>query len=306
MRKLMRSTAMACCAVVMLLASAAAAQDLGNDEVTLKNGGSVRGTVVAVEPGTKVVILEFGQKDPRTIPWAEVADVEKGKYAPSAGAGEVPPGDASPGYDKPAPEEPASPSEEAKGPAIMVHIDANRPVVLVEHVGSTFVQAGGYGFAIEHTRVVCQSPCDRKVNASKGQEFAIAGDGVVVSEPFKLKEQSGPTTLVVDAGSRRVRVGGVWLTTFGGIFTGLGAVSLGVGFGLDNNELTRPMKIAGGVSLGVGLTMLSAGITMIVTQSTSVDVRGNVNASALDWDSERASGSYRPRSVEPRIWAGEF
>ncbi|NUO54559.1 MAG: hypothetical protein HOV80_37430 [Polyangiaceae bacterium] len=60
--------------------TASAGDAVGNDEVLLKSGGSLRGTVVAVEPGTQVVFLVSGEKNPRTLPWAEVADVEKGKY----------------------------------------------------------------------------------------------------------------------------------------------------------------------------------------------------------------------------------
>jgi hypothetical protein len=54
---------------------------LGRDEVVLKNGGTIRGTVVSIEPGSKVVIVEVGSKDPRTPRWAEVADVQKNRYA---------------------------------------------------------------------------------------------------------------------------------------------------------------------------------------------------------------------------------
>lgn len=298
--------AFALCTVVsalLLIASTALAQDLGSDEVTLKNGGSVRGTVVSVEPGTKVVILELGQKEPRTIPWAEVADVEKGKYAPAQG-GEPQPGPAGPGYDEP---DRAPPGGDAPDPnkGVEVRIESDRPVFLIEHLGSSVVQAGRYTVAIEHGRVACDSPCNRKIDGSKGQSFLITGDGVESSEPFTLSGREGPTTLVVDPGSTKVRVGGVWLAVFGGTFTGVGALTLGLGFGLDGDrDLSNIMKISGGVSLGVGLSMLAAGIPMIVTQDTSVDVIDTASETALDWNAE--STSYRPRARAPRFWAGEF
>ena len=89
-----------------LLASSALAQDPGVDEVTLKNGGSIRGTVISSEPGTSVKILEMGSKEPRVIPWAQVGDVEKGKYAPKSA---VQPGPAGPGYGAAIPDEPLAP-----------------------------------------------------------------------------------------------------------------------------------------------------------------------------------------------------
>lgn len=290
--------------VILLIASSVMAQDLGSDEVTLKNGGSVRGTVVSVEPGTKVVILELGQKEPRTIPWAEVADVQKGKYAPPTQGGETQPGPAGPGYEEP---DRRPPGEEAPDPrkGVELRIESNRPVLLLESLGSTVVQAGRYAVAIEHGRVACESPCDRKIDGSKGQAFSISGDGVINSDPFYLKDRGGPTTLVVDAGSARVRAGGVWLTTFGGIFTGIGGLTLGLGYGLTGDaDLQNIMKISGGVSLGVGLSMLAAGIPMIVTQSTSVEVTDTAGESALNWNAD--STSYRPRARAPRAWAGEF
>ena len=55
----------------------ARAQELGEDEVALKNGGSIRGTVVAVAPGESVKIIEMGSTETRTIQWSEVAEVQK-------------------------------------------------------------------------------------------------------------------------------------------------------------------------------------------------------------------------------------
>lgn len=85
-------------AVSLLFATSARAQDVGQDEVTLNNGGSIRGTLISSEPGTSVKILEAGQKEPRVIPWSQVSDVERGKYAPK---GAVQPGPAGPGYGAP-------------------------------------------------------------------------------------------------------------------------------------------------------------------------------------------------------------
>jgi hypothetical protein len=82
----MRVWAFAVAVVALSLCSSrtALADDPGQDEVSLKGGGSMRGTVVVSEPGKSVEIVVAGQAQPRVIPWSEVVDVQKGKYAPQA------------------------------------------------------------------------------------------------------------------------------------------------------------------------------------------------------------------------------
>src|SRR5437016_6284057 len=64
--------------------AAAAAGDAGADEVSLKNGGIVRGTVVELEPGDHVTVQVLGASKPRVISWVQVADVDRGKYSNKA------------------------------------------------------------------------------------------------------------------------------------------------------------------------------------------------------------------------------
>jgi hypothetical protein len=58
----------------------------GADEVLLKNGGVLRGTVVRLDPGNEISILVSGSDRPRVIAWRDVAEVERGSVAPGAGA----------------------------------------------------------------------------------------------------------------------------------------------------------------------------------------------------------------------------
>src|SRR5690349_17308840 len=51
----------------------------GDDEVSLKNGGMIRGTIVSLEPDKEVVILVGGTGQQRRIAWAEVDKVKRGK-----------------------------------------------------------------------------------------------------------------------------------------------------------------------------------------------------------------------------------
>ncbi len=64
-----------------LAGAAHAEDDLGPDEITLKNGGPVRGTIVELEPGDHVAVKMAGRDKPRELRWQQVSDVDRGKYA---------------------------------------------------------------------------------------------------------------------------------------------------------------------------------------------------------------------------------
>jgi len=254
--------------------SAFADDSVGRDEVVLKNGGTIRGTVLNVEPGTKVVILEMGSKDPRTLRWAEVADVQKNRYEAEDAAKKVEPGKDEPGYTSPSPAAPVEETPAGKG-AVKVHIESSKPVQLLEHVGSAIGSAGGYVVAIDQIRVACASPCDKVIDGTRGQEFAIVGDGVTPSNAFTLNERDKDTRIDVQPGSSGLRVGGVWMAIFGGSSLVAGAITLPLGYALDSTTFDpvtgtsigsdmSGMKIAGGVMLGAGAALLTGGIIMAV------------------------------------------
>jgi len=274
--------------------TASADDSVGRDEVVLKNGGTIRGTVVSVEPGTKVVILEMGSKTPRTLTWPEVADVQKNRYAADDAAKKAEPGAGGPGYGSPPAAEEAAPG---KG-VVKVHIESKKPVKLIEHMGTSVAAGGGYVIAVEQLRVACASPCDKVVDGSRGQEFAIVGDSVPISKPFTLNERDKATQVDVDPGSNGLQTGGAYMTVFGAAGVVGGAVTLPLAYALSSpSSDLGGMKIAGGVMLGAGAALLAGGIVMIVTGKTHIDVHevGDKSAKA-DKKTER----------KPRYWAGEF
>lgn len=160
----------------MLSSTTAFAQELGSDEVSLKNGGSIRGTIVSVEPGNKVVILELGAKEPRTLTWAEVADVQKGKYVKPE------PGPEGPGYEKPEPKEEPQEKPEKKKPklgdpgVVRLHVESPKPVQIFQSRILARGVIGGYGFVTGATAQVCSSPCDEIIETKPGDGFGIQGD----------------------------------------------------------------------------------------------------------------------------------
>lgn len=267
---------------------AARAQEGGQDEVSLKNGGVVRGTVVSSEPGTSVKIIEMGQKEVRVIPWAQVSDVERGKYAPKAAP---PPGPTGPGYGVPQPVAPAEPKLGAPG-VVRLHVDSPVPAQVIEHAGTTVGGVGGYTMVIEQLRPVCTSPCDRVVDGSKGQLFAVAGE-FPIPKPFTLSEYSGDVTLSVQPGNKGVRIGGAWAIILGASSMVTGAVLLPLALLRDNYSGPRTgIRNAGiGTLVGGGL-VLAGGIVMVALSGTKM---------RLDQGAPPRTGK-----ITPRYWMGEF
>lgn len=270
-------------AVVAL--SGAASADLGPDEVTLKNGGMLRGDVISVEPGTKVVLMEAGATAPRSIPWAEVADVERGKYG---GDGDDKDGGKVEGGDKAA----AAPS--GKAGVARVHIDSEEKVQLHEELDTQYAQAGGYALAVTRGRVACTSPCDQTIDGSRGQKFVVAGDGVPASKPFYLNEASGDTTVKVDPGSTGRAVGGGALITLGT----LGAITAATLLIVNGVSDSADLGTVGGVTLGASITALAGGIVLVATSGTDVEIVPRRDTGS--------KGTQQATARAPRYWAGEF
>jgi hypothetical protein len=274
-----------------LLSSAPVRADepLGADEVTLKNGGMVRGSVVTVEPGTKVVLIEAGSTTPRTIPWAEVADVERGKYAGKGEAKEK--GDSAKEDAK------AEPETDGKAGVVKLHIDSGERVQLHEELDTRYASAGGYAIAVSTEHVACTSPCDRVIDGSRGQRFVVAGDGVPPSDPFYLNDRSGETTVKVDPGSTGRKALGGTLTGLG-ILGGLtGGTLVLVGALVEDRSTKGDLMVSGGVTLGASAAAIAGGIILLATSSTSVEIGPKP---------ERTGGSSGKTARKARIWMGEF
>ena len=278
-----------------LALTGAARADGGEDEVTLKNGGIVRGTVVSSEPGTSVKIIELGSTQARVIPWSQVSDVERGKYAP---ARPEQPGPAGPGYGMmaPPPLEPPAPRVGTSG-VVRLHIESPLPAQLIEQGGTAIGTYGGYGVMIEELRPVCMSPCDRVVDGSQGQAFTLNGD-FSPPRPFHFVGQTGDLTLRVQPGSLGRRIGGAWATILGGSVLLAGAVMLPIALA-SHADIYTGVSTHNGALVGVGAGMLAvggvslvAGIVMLATSSTKV---------RMELGAGRQEGAARPR-----YWLGEF
>ena len=301
--------------VGLFLSGAARAQEPGQDEVTLKNGGTVRGTVVSSEPGTSVKIIEAGQKEVRVIPWSQVSDVEKGKYAPAPPPAQ--PGPQGPGYWVPPP--PSPPPQPLQSPqplpaqmgdpgVVRLHIDSPLPTTLIEQraavVGTYYGAYGGYGIVLTQLRKVCSAPCDTVVDGTGGRTFMLTDEQFPAPRPFSFAGMSGDVTVHVDPGSFGRRVGGVLAIVLGASAAVAGAIMIPIAVGstttdlntmVDVNTVDKPLRNAGIGMLAGGLAALGAGVAMVVTGATSVSIEPRGPAAA------GVTGR-----IKPRYWMGEF
>jgi hypothetical protein len=275
-------------ALSLFLAAGARADD-GQDEVTLKNGGSIRGTVVSSEPGTSVKIIELGQKEVRVIPWAQVSDVERGKYAPK---GATQPGPAGPGYGTPPPAPTAAAPEPKLGDVgvVRLHIDSPVPAKLIEQRSAMVGAYGGYGVVLQQFQSVCASPCDKVIDGSQGQSFQLTSEEFPAPRAFSVAGLKGDVQLHVEPGSNGRRIGGLWLTIGGGSLVLVGALTLPLAS--LGQQTGQGLKYAGIGMLAGGGASLVAGIVLLATSGTKI---------RLEERPRDKSGQ-----LTPRYWQGEF
>ena len=242
--------ALAGLAVFMTLALVSPARGdapIGDDEVSLKNGGMLRGTVMSVEPGKSVELLDAAGKS-RTIPWAEVDKVSRGKFAA-----------------KPAPSRPpaqAAPEEApGEGPGVVtVHIDSPAPTKLMVITAEAFGQVGGYATHTFMTGSVCDAPCDATVD-THGRTFYVAGD-FPASAGFEFGSRQGALALQVVPGSVGKLVGGYVIALLGvtGVLVGLPFALLDLGQASSTWWL---VTAAGAVATVGGYYLAVSGVTKV-------------------------------------------
>ncbi len=283
------------------LSNVAHADNAGVDEVSLKNGGMLRGTIIALEPDKQVILLLAPTKESRTIPWTDVDKVERGKYAqtsPSAPTPTPPPAPAS----APTPATPAAPP----GPgALRIHIETNHPGIALQRVGDavrlTTFEGTTYAVGITDdvavaNEVRCSAPCDRIINAHSGDDFQFTGDGLNPSDKFQLDNQHGEIVAHVSAvGSNRM-AGGMSLL-FGSLFTGI-AGAMVINGSLPSNasdpQSANSLSV-GGLVTGIGLVGITAaavisGIYFVATGHTTYTLRPKGSSSTAASLTPRFSG----------------
>lgn len=240
----------------------AEAPALGDDEVLLRGGGMVRGTVVEVVPDGHVTIVVGGTHERRTIPWAEVDEVLRDKHArpkvikttPMPTEPRTPVQDAAAGDAEERPPEPTGPG----APRLHLQVRGDREVVLNEITATLVASGPGGTIAGVEFQPVCRAPCDRVVDGRDGRAFFLSGDRVTPSRKFTLLDREGDVTLEVRPGHRALYLAGWFSTVFGLVGAATGAVLLAT------SDDDADLRTAGAVVLGVGAPVLAGGIVMLL------------------------------------------
>jgi len=298
-----RLLAVSLMASLFLAASTSWADGAGDDEVTLKNGGTIRGTVVSSEPGVSVKILESGAKDARVIPWAQVADVERGKFASSSKA-DVQPRNAGAGYSSPPPSTKAQAPAVGDAGVVRLHVDTPNPVRVYERASATGT-VNGYAVTATLDAPVCVSPCDKVLDGSDGSTFYIRGNGVPESNQFSFDGMKGDADLHVKPGSPALRAGGWVLAGLGMLGVAVGAVGILEGYmgtpyssTLNSDGSVSTSKTFAGsirmpaiITTAVGGVAMVGGLIMVISGRTHIQLEAQPDKTG---------------AIKPRYWLGEF
>jgi len=277
----------------------------GNDEVTLKNGGHIRGTVVSSEPGVSVKVIEMGKTEPRVIPWAQVSDVERDKFAPRTQTTQ--PGSAGAGYAGAAPAAPvpvtAPRAELGEKGVVRLHIDSPTPVSVLSH-SVQYGTVGGYGVVLAHDTPVCVSPCDQVIDGSRGEEFVASGD-FPGAKRFSVTDMKGDVDLTVKPGKSGPHSAAIALDVVGSLTAVTGATLLIAGLASGSSPTIDGNGNQTGSSTStltpVGIGVLVGGVAMVVGGI----VLGNRTRTEFDLQ-PKGPGPAATAAVKPRYWAGEF
>lgn len=221
-----------------------AAQSAGPDAVILKDGTTIRGTLIEVVTNQRIRIQVDGGKI-ATIIWDVIERVEEAPRAPPPPV---------------TPPPPVAPPPQV-GPTTIIHIDAPVPVLLERE------------WAEGAWQPVCESPCDTPLPT--GALYRIGGPGTRRSKPFVVSPQNGRISLDVDRASTGGFALGITLVTVGPIVLLVGVVVAVLGWAESRSVtycVTAPcpqdnngsgMVAAGFITMGIGAAGTVVGAVLL-------------------------------------------
>ncbi len=238
----------------------------------LQGGGLVRGTILGLQPGVSVTIRRATDGTSTTFPWAEVAST---KLRPDREDDRGPQDPAPPAATaQPPVPNPAAPESGRGLPRLTIQTRSRRPVHIFTAGDSPMVTATTNSGSTTTTtavrggvalRSVCQAPCGEVIDARAGYPFFFGGDRMSLSRPFYLNYAEGDVIADVRPGRIGLLLGGVFAVSYGAVGTLTGGALLAV----SPENLAKP----GGILLGSGVALLTAGIVMIVHGRTRYRLR---------------------------------
>lgn len=233
--------------------------DFGPDEVVLETGGTVRGTIITLEPGQRVVLEVFGEKAPRTILWEHIHGVEPGKFAGRDESAEQKAAlDDAAGALQDATE--ASDERPLPRGVVRLHIETEDPNVAVfELKEGADLEDALEDEEAEHRREVCRMPCDALIDGRDGRVFWFDGEGVETSDEFTLRDRQGTITANVAVGRQQSKSGGKALTVTGLSLAGGSVPFIALGI-IQTGQMDDLGE--GDSMLGFGVALASVGVLL--------------------------------------------
>ncbi|UQA59204.1 hypothetical protein [Polyangium aurulentum] len=263
----------------------------GPDEVLLENGGMLRGTVVAMEPGRAVTLFVMLTGEQRVLPWAEVARVDRGKHpAPAAQT----PADRTEEADRKARDAELAHTRGERG-VVRVHIDSDNPGVQLYRLNTSPTPGVPMNttsslLPLPASELLCLAPCDKVVDGRLGQQFFFAGKDMPASSTFQVFSRAGALAARVEPGSDGRVIAGLLLDVTGActLTLGIGITILGFvdadrqkrnpdgtpmigadgGIIVERGPIVPGGDIAGPIVLGAGALVLVGGIFLGLSGET--------------------------------------
>ena len=255
----MRTASLAAALLAAVLATTSAradgvavtAESDGTATVTLTNGALYHGTLIERIQGDHVT-LRLVTGEVKTFAWAELAPAE---------------------VSAPPPPPPAKPLE---APGVLVTLTGDEGVHLERVTGT---ETGGFGSYSDWGSFggrgrggmsvlfgsVCEAPCNVRIDSS--YVYRVAGPGYTSTHTFQVSGNAAR----IDAhmGSMAQRVLG-WVVFAGGLVAG----TVGFGGGWACSYLPNCTTTGWFIAGGVGLAASVAGLVMVLTSGSSVEVNG--------------------------------
>lgn len=267
-----------------------AQQPAPSDNIVLKDGGSIKGTLTEILPGDHATVqLPSGQT--ATVRWDVIHHIERGgvtvqtQQSPQANTVVV-----------------QAPAPVARGKAT-VHMDGDPEILLERQVGGQWV-------------TVCNAPCDLPLDIESN--YRVSGGGIRRSGVFRLAGKAGDHIIIaIDPASKGGFAGGIVLIALGAPAFVIGGLTLLVVAAIDasnngcsttssgafsnscdTNTDTGTAKIVGWSMLGGGAAAVVLGIVLVSTNghtSTEQSVDGRKSTS---WVSvQRVADNYKRTPV---------
>jgi hypothetical protein len=288
---------------------------VGQDVITMKNGGILRGTIIDAIPDAQARI-QLATGEIATVPWAAIDRIEHGN-APPRPAAPLPP------LPGPTPAPPASfPGTAPPSATVFVHVEGPDGVLLEAD------RADNGTWVTE-----CQAPCDIALPVSSS--YRIAGHTVKQSGVFRLHGQQGDhVTVNVTGGSKAWLVVGIVITPVAGVVTltgllmglvgsvGRAAASYSGCYGgttcaAASASTNGSLATTGWITALVGAAATVGGIVLIANNAktgVSVDltgaqaarVQGDAWAHVPSWREATAADKAAPPVFGGSLWSGRF